>query len=262
MIKMTAAVHAHRGVPSLAPENTLLGFREALKFEPAYIETDIHQCKTGELIVIHDYSVNRTTYNKGIIEEMTLEKIKKLKIRGKHRNELKIPTLEETIDVLKGHCKLNIEIKSKIYSRSLLLELVHVLKKKKIIKEVVVSSYNHEMLQKLKQMDKRIETAALFIEKLSPTVLLRRLYYIRTFTKIAQEINASAMNLPHQFVTKKLIRHAYSNNLKINAWTCNSKKVINKMRLLGVDGIITNFPQRFVEGTDVIKKGTRKKKSK
>jgi glycerophosphoryl diester phosphodiesterase len=241
---MTVAVHAHRGIPKRFPENTLLSFKEALKYKPEYIELDIHQCKTGELVVIHDYSVNRTTYNKGIIEELTLEKIKTLKIRGKHR-EQRIPTLEEVIHLVKGKCKLNIEIKSQVLSKTLLLELIHVLQKTRMTKHVVVSSFNLEMLAKLKSMNKNIETAALFIEKKSPTVILRRLHYVGTFIKKAKNVNASALNLPHQFITKKLIKHAYSNNLKVNAWTCNSKKSIEKMKLLGVDGIITNHPEKF-----------------
>ncbi|MFW6230797.1 MAG: glycerophosphodiester phosphodiesterase [Nanoarchaeota archaeon] len=234
-------IHAHRGASSLAPENTVESALKAVDHHADYVEVDIRQCKSGEIIAMHDPKIDRTTNGKGLVAEMTLAELRKKHIRKKYL----IPTLEEIIKAVDGRCRLNIEIKSMKQDDRLLEELIRIIKKHKIQDSVLVSSFNHIMLKKLKDRLPSVETAALFIDKKSPSVIFRRMYYIGSFIRKTKRIHADAMNLPYQFITRRLLRNAFDEGLKVNAWTVNSDKAISKMKLLGVDGIITNYPQKF-----------------
>src|SRR3989338_86923 len=94
----------HRGAAALEPENTLRGFRRAIELGVDYVEFDVHCCKSGELVVIHDETVDRTTNGKGFVADLTLQQLKKLDA-GKSET---IPTLQEAIDTCK--CKIKMYI--------------------------------------------------------------------------------------------------------------------------------------------------------
>jgi len=88
---------AHRGAPGLGfPENTLLSFQKALEYNIDMVEFDVHRCKSGELVVIHDYRLERTTNGSGYVKDHTLEELRLLDA-GQGQ---KIPTLEETLDFI------------------------------------------------------------------------------------------------------------------------------------------------------------------
>src|SRR3989338_4292016 len=97
----------HRGAAALEPENTLRSFRKAIEIGVDYVEFDIHRCKSGELVVIHDETVDRTTNGKGFVADLTLQQLKKLDA-GKGEQ---IPALQEVIDCCKGNVKMQIELK-------------------------------------------------------------------------------------------------------------------------------------------------------
>ena len=240
------SVMAHRGASSLAPENSFPAFKKAIEHNADYIEVDVRRCASGELVVMHDSRIDRTTNGKGLVAKMTLQQIKKYHLKKMKKGMKKdIPTLEEAIELVKGKCKLNIEIKSKKNDFEYVEILSDLLKKHDFEKQVIVSSYRHKMLKKLVEINPKIETAALFIEKKSPSLILRRLYYIGSYIRKTKHIKASAMNLPYQFITKRLMKSAIKHGLKVNAWTVNNNKSIERMKLIGVDGIITNYPQKF-----------------
>ncbi|MEM3426627.1 MAG: glycerophosphodiester phosphodiesterase family protein, partial [Thermoproteota archaeon] len=95
----------HRGARFYEPENTLRSFRKALELGVDAVELDVRRTRDGELVVIHDAEVDRTTNGKGLVRELTLEEIRRLDA-GKGE---KIPTLEEALDFLDGRVKILIE---------------------------------------------------------------------------------------------------------------------------------------------------------
>ncbi|HLD97610.1 MAG TPA: glycerophosphodiester phosphodiesterase family protein [Candidatus Nanoarchaeia archaeon] len=97
----------HRGAAALEPENTLRGFRKAIELGLDYVELDIRRCKSGELVVIHDEAVDRTTSGKGLVEDRTLQQLQKLDAGKSER----IPALKEAIDLCKGKIGMIIELK-------------------------------------------------------------------------------------------------------------------------------------------------------
>ena len=100
---------SHRGACGYEPENTLASFKKAIEINADMIELDVHVCKTGEVVVIHDEKVNRTTNGKGYVSQKNLESLKKLDA-GKGK---KIPTLIEVLDLVNKRVKVNIELKGK-----------------------------------------------------------------------------------------------------------------------------------------------------
>src|SRR4051794_23137839 len=99
---------AHRGASAYEPENTLRAFEKAIELGADMSEIDLHLSKDGELIVMHDYSVDQTTNGHGAIKEMTLEEIKRLDAGQGEQ----VPTLQEVIDLVRGRNGLYIELKA------------------------------------------------------------------------------------------------------------------------------------------------------
>ena len=241
-------IMAHRGASSIALENSKEAFLKALEFKVDYVELDVRRCYTGELIVIHDSKVNRISNGDGYVKMMSLKEIKSLIML----NGEKILTLAEALEILKGKCKVNIEIKSRNLDYEIADSISALVEKMSMKEDVIVSSFNHKVLRYLKHINPDVETAALFIRKKSPGVFLRRLHYIGTFIRKTKHIGSSHMNLPHQFVTKKVVEKARASGLKVNAWTVNSDKAITRMVDIGVNSIITDYPQRFMNHSDKV----------
>src|SRR3989344_1812052 len=98
---------AHRGASMLSPENTISAIHSAIYLNCDMVEIDVRRCKTGELVLMHDKNVKRTTNGKGVVKQMPLEELKKLKV-GKDGG---IPTLDDALSYANGKIKVNIEIK-------------------------------------------------------------------------------------------------------------------------------------------------------
>lgn len=158
---------AHRGCSQRYPENTLISFAKAAKIQNLTgIELDIQLTKDGELVVIHDERVNRTTDGTGFVRDYTLPELKKLKIDAGENPPQSVPTMSEVFDVLetrlKSGMKLNIELKNSVYPydgmEEKIVEMVH---KRGLQKAVVYSTFYAESLRKLKTIDADADLAIL-----------------------------------------------------------------------------------------------------
>lgn len=113
-------VAAHRGWSAEYPENTMQAFRKALELNVDQVETDVHMTKDGELIIMHDATVDRTTDGTGLIKDMTLDEIKSLDAGIKKSEEFKgekVPTLREFFELIKDHQTLTINVELKDYPK-------------------------------------------------------------------------------------------------------------------------------------------------
>jgi len=128
----------HRGASSLAPENTLSSFEKALDFGVDMIELDVHCCKSGELVVFHDYTVERMTDGVGYIVDKTLTQLKMLTIKNKEQ----IPTLQEVLNLVNRRCKINIELKGEHTGKAVAIFLKDFLKKNWQHGDFLVTSFN------------------------------------------------------------------------------------------------------------------------
>ena len=184
---MNMRLWAHRGCSQRYPENTLIAFEKAAAIQNLIgIELDIQLTKDGEIVVIHDERVDRTTDGTGFVRDYTLSDLKKLKIDAGENPLQSIPTMSEVFDLLeaqlKSGMKLNIELKNSVYPydgmEEKIVEMVH---KRGLQTAVVYSTFYAESLKKLKAIDTGAELAILaskvsdcihYIEKGCPATAL------------------------------------------------------------------------------------------
>ncbi|MCI8735468.1 MAG: hypothetical protein HFI11_00580 [Lachnospiraceae bacterium] len=160
-------VWAHRGCSQRYPENTLLAFEKAAAVHGLTgIELDIQLTRDGEMVVIHDERVDRTTEGMGYVRDYTLSRIKKLHIYADDKPSQEVPTIAEVLDLLtpqmKAGLKLNIELKNSVYPYSGMEEkIVELIQKKGLQESVVYSSFYAASLEKLKRLDPDVELGIL-----------------------------------------------------------------------------------------------------
>lgn len=219
----------HRGAKAYEPENTLASIQKAIELNCDMIEVDVHLCKTGELVVIHDDSVDRTTNGTGKISELSLKEIKKLNAG----NGQQIPTLKVVIDLVLNKTKLNIEIKGTGVSKALVKLMKQYLKKGVNANMFYVSSFNHVELLLFKKMLPQIKTGA----------LIYHLPY--DLAQIGVNLGVYSINVSYEFLTQELVDDAHLKHLKIFVYTVNNYEDINWVRSLGVDGIFSDYPDRL-----------------
>lgn len=239
---------AHRGASTYAPENTLLAFEKAIEMGAAVIETDAHQTKDSVVVVMHDLSVNRTTNGKGLIKDLSFNDFKKLGIcptkRGRSVNldvveNIQPPSLEETIKLINGRCKLLIEIKKgNDYYPGIerrIVELIHKYNAEAWIS--TIHSFDKKTLLSVAKVDSNINLQKLIVFKL-PLVSFT---FDRHFRKDDFK-NWEGVNVYYRFCSKRVIRKIHRLHKSVYVWTVNSPKQAKKFTGRGVDGIITNDP--------------------
>jgi glycerophosphoryl diester phosphodiesterase len=222
----------HRGAMGYAPENTLASFGKALELGVDGIELDVHVCKSGEVVVIHDERVNRTTNGKGLVIDKTLEEIKILDAgNGQH-----IPTLSEVLDFVDRRAIIDIELKAEGIGRSV-AEVV-----RKYIQDFgwkndlfMISSFDHHELMRCHDMIPEVP--------FGPLIAAKPLDY----ALFAQSMKAEAIMPFFEFLDRPFIQDAHQRGLKVITWTVNRPEDIKKMLNIGVDGIISNYPDRLSE---------------
>ena len=213
----------HRGAAGLVPENTLLSYQSAFEFGADMIELDAHETSDGHIVCIHDYEVDRTTDGSGYIAEMSLKEIQDLDA-GQGQ---KIPLLSEVLDFAYGKIKVKVlDIEKRIAT---------LVKEKRMMNNVIVSSFLHGTLQVMHEIDANIKTAVLFKKPLSNPI------------EYASELGAIALNPLYTIVSSELIKQAHDNEIRIFPWTINDSDTMIHFKKQGVDGIITDFPNIAIE---------------
>ncbi len=226
----TPLIIGHRGACGYAPENTLASFRKAFDFHVPMIELDVHVCKSGELVVIHDDTVDRTTNGSGYVMEQTLAELQSYNAGN---GEI-IPTLEAVMDSNAEHTPTNIELKGPGTA-----EPVAELIQKYIAHgwhndDFLVSSFNHRELKKFQVVSPQVRIGALFTG--IPLDLAKSLAGLDTYS----------INLSREFIDQDIVDEAHELGKKVLVYTVNSRSDFERITALGVDGVFTNFPDRFL----------------
>ncbi|MGQ9629351.1 MAG: glycerophosphodiester phosphodiesterase [bacterium] len=230
---------AHRGASGHAPENTMAAFKMALEMKAEMIEIDVHLSADSHLVVIHDESVDRTTDGEGEIREMKLEGIKLLDAGGWFSEEFageRIPTLPEVIDLVRGRAELNIEIKGgSEYYPGIEGKLLECLRGEGFVEDTIVSSFDHDCLKKLSEMDSSIRIGYLYSGGGSAETIIPKALQYRAFS----------IHPPHLRTSRKLVELAHAQGIRVYPWTANTPRQMKRLVRFGVDGIITNYPDRL-----------------
>ena len=235
----------HRGAMGYAPENTFASFEEAIRRGVDGLEMDVQLSQDGEVIVLHDTSVDRTTNGEGLVRDLPWKKIKTFDAGAWYGPEFAhqyIPSLSEVISrfrnrktVRRQPLGLLLEMKTiKGSGGSLADAVVSVLQKEQFIDRVVVISFDAVALQEVRSANKHIPIGYLFDEDKDDSKI-----------KIARDIGAHAILPKKTAVNARLVAAAHKANLAVATWTPNIRNEMKRMLHCGVDAIITNFPDRL-----------------
>ncbi len=211
------------------PENTLASFRKAITLGVDMVELDVHVCKSGELVVVHDDKADRTTDGKGEIAKLSLVELKKLNAGNSQR----IPELKEVLGLIKGKAGVNIELKGKGTAIPVAQAIKTYNAQGWNQDKFIVSSFDMDELARFRLSDKTTRVGILFEKKTE-----NPFYFAKKFA-------AYSVNPPLDLVTSQLVSKAHGRNLKVFVWTVDNPEDIQKVKNLGVDGIFSNYPDRL-----------------
>jgi glycerophosphoryl diester phosphodiesterase len=220
-------VIAHRGASADAPENTLAAFQLALEYGADGIELDVMLSLDGQLVVIHDDTVNRTTDGSGRVRDMTLEELQAFNAG----NGQKIPSLSEVFDLFGGKFLINIELKN--YSSlfdSLPVQVAELVKEYELEETVIISSFNPFNLPRFRRRLPEVKLGLLTQPDQAQRWLWRLIRY-------------DALHPYFNDVDKVLVSALHARNRQVNVWTVDEPDEIRRLAALGVDSIITNIPK-------------------
>lgn len=228
-------IFAHRGASGYAPENTLEAFALAMEQGADGIELDVQMTKDGELVVIHDETIDRVSSAKGAVGKYTLEELKRFTFSN-HFNEYPnagIPTLREVLDLVKpSEMEVNIELKTGIWWYPQIEEkTVDLVREMEMGDRVIYSSFNHYSIQRIRELAPEAETAYLFGD-----VILHVEQY-------AKEGRIKGLHPALYHVKMREFMEEYrKSGLAVRVWTVNRKEDMLWLLDQGVDAIITNYP--------------------
>lgn len=232
--KKLPQVVAHRGGKRWAPENTMAAFKKAIEAGADGIELDIHRCKSGELVVIHDDTLNRTAGGTGQIKDHTLAELRALDCGSWYDPAFKaerIPLLKEVLDEVNGRLTVNIEIKNCPNNYADIdSELLKLLETYAHPDKIIISSFDHLVLKRIHDSCDKYKLALLGD------------CAIYDLPDYARKTGASAWNPEFDCVRDDTVKMAHDAGISVNTWTVNSKEGWQKAIDLGVDAIITDDP--------------------
>jgi glycerophosphoryl diester phosphodiesterase len=220
----------HRGAKGHEPENTLISFQKAIDLKVDGIELDVHLSSDGEIIVIHDEKIDRTTNGKGFVNKLSLPELKEFRIENEHE----IPTLAEVFDLVNQQCLVNVEIKGKGMMKSVVnLIESYVVNKNWKYEQFLVSSFDW--------------IALLDIHLLNPEIPLGVLteHDLELAFAFAKFIDAKSVHSYYHLLSKKMTAQMQEEGFQVFAWTVNEHEDIQKIKSFKVDGIISDFPDRI-----------------
>lgn len=246
-------VFAHRGGGGLYPENTLGAFEYSAKMGVDVLELDVHATSDGALVVMHDASVDRTTDGSGKISEMTLDAAKKLDAGAKFsadggltfpfRNQgITVPTLEEIFAALP---EMTFNIEPKQSTPSVIKPLCSLIRARKMTEKVIVGSFRQGVIDEFRRECPEVTTSA------TPSEATEFLALSKTGLSESYNPPMQALQIPENLgrlsvVTEDFVKNAHRRNLKVHVWTINETADMQYLIEMGVDGIMTDYPDRLL----------------
>ncbi|MGX1928514.1 glycerophosphodiester phosphodiesterase [Flagellimonas sp. 2504JD4-2] len=225
----TTLVIGHRGAMGHETENTLASIQKALDLGVDMIEIDVFKIESGEIVVFHDERVERLTNGGGRIEDYNVVDMKQLVLDGNH----KIPLLQDVLKLIDNQVALNIELKGADTSdRVNFITDYYSSSRGWDAENFIISSFRWDELEKFRQLNNNIKIAVLTEENPLDAIAM------------AKELKAVAINPDFKTLNEENVAEIHKENFKIYTWTVNEAEDIQKMKDLGVDGIISNYPER------------------
>ncbi|HXJ78481.1 MAG TPA: glycerophosphodiester phosphodiesterase family protein [Candidatus Methylomirabilis sp.] len=237
-------VAAHRGGGLLWPENSLLAFRNAIDLGADYIEFDVHLSRDGEVVVIHDPTLDRTTTGAGTVGERTLAELRTLRLKdraGTVTEEL-VPTLDEVAAVAAGgKRRMLLEIKTDAQRRrySLIEEkVIAILDRHGMSASTVVMAFERETWQRIRRLRPDITSGSLY----SRNTLSAMGSTATREIEASREAGVGVVGLHHSLVDEHTVAAARRAGVTLGVWTVNEPETLRRVLDLGVAIVITDRP--------------------
>lgn len=237
-------VAAHRGGALLWPENSRLAFRNALALGVDYLETDVHLTADGEVVIVHDPTLERTTTRSGAVRDLTLADLGGVRLRGLDgapTAEL-VPTLAALLDLLRpARAELLLEIKVDANRQrypGIEEKVLELIRARGLGSRVLVMAFQPETLRRVRDLDPSMRTTLLVgrgevqRDRLRPAEFVRR----------TAEVGATVLGINHRLIDADVVSAARQAGVRVAAWTVNDEPDIRRAIDLGADVVITDRP--------------------
>lgn len=240
--------YAHRGFCSQYPENTLLAFEKAIELGCDGLETDVQFSKDKELVMFHDEWLDRTTTGKGFVKDHTLKELKELdasypdKFGDKFKGQ-KIPTLREYFEMVKDlDFVTNIELKTSVFEYlGIVEETLKLIDEYSLRDRIIISSFNHYTVKQFKALAPDVKCGFLFGD------------WVIDAGKYVKAQGIECAHPIYNNLTDEYFKEMKDAGREINSWTINEYSDIERLAKMGIDSIISNYPDRVKEVLDKLK---------
>lgn len=226
---------AHRGNSSVAPENTLAAIRSAIEVGSDQVEIDVHMTKDGEIVLMHDGTVDRTTNGKGSVSQMTLAEIRELdagiKKSANFKGE-KVPTLREALLEVKDKARLVIELKPTGFEQ----KVIDIVDELGMRDQVAIISFNAYSIRKVREIAPDIPAA----------ILIGSAKDYKEIERIAKSANTTLLDLAYPLINKQMAAYFLDRGYSLWAWTVDNVAVMEQMQECGVTLLTTNVPSTAI----------------
>jgi glycerophosphoryl diester phosphodiesterase len=231
---------AHRGASGSAPEHTRPAFERALEFGVDMIELDVQLSRDGELVVIHDTDLQRTTNGAGAVRERSFAEIKTLDAGawyGQQFADQRVLSLDEVIDIVGTRARLNVELKAPEPDwPALATKLIGTLRGRGILDSTVISCFEPAALAIARERDAASRLGLLW----QHTEFQQAWEWVR-------RLDAASLHPHWTLVSSAVVEEAHARGLQVLTWTVNDVDTMHDLVRQGVDGIISDHPERFRE---------------
>ncbi|MFZ0640102.1 MAG: glycerophosphodiester phosphodiesterase family protein [Candidatus Acidiferrales bacterium] len=231
----------HRGAPGYAPENTMASFRRAVELGATFIETDLRISHDARFVAMHDATLDRTSNGRGLVRDFTLAQLRELDAGSWFGPEFageKIPTLDEILAFAReADVVFYLEIKHEA-GWGVHHGVAGALRAANEAARTVVISFDPSMLANLRRLDAGLLTGFLFETPLENVV------------EKAQQIGVRQIAPRADLVTRRLLSEAHEAGLQVATWTVNEPAQMDALISMGVNGIMTDYPDRLREAVD------------
>lgn len=239
-MRLSPLVCAHRGRSGVAPENTMAAFEAAVELGADFMELDVRRSLDGEIVCMHDATVDRTTDGSGEVAQMTLEALRELDAgswKGEQYAGERIPLLREVLEQIAPRLVVDIEVKQ----RGIAEEVVQLVRDADCLRRVTIISFDADDLRQAKAAEPTLSCGLITswkedADESDLAALLDK----------ALSCGANCISCLHAHVTERLVRECHLAGLALKAWTMDDREEIERMIDLRVDGLVSNYPERAI----------------
>ena len=230
---------AHRGASGSAPENTIAAFKKAIEIGVDAVELDLHGTADGEVVVIHDASLDRTTNQSGRVNQTTLETVQRADAGGWFASEFvgePVPTLVEALECIAKKAIAVLEIKDPLIAEA----VVAGIRETQTQELTVIISFHTPVLETVRSLEPRIPTGWLVGNHgnpASPVQLCQQL----------GQLGSNLLNVNHQLITAEFAYEVQRRGIALWCWTVDDIARMREMKAFGVQGITSNYPEHFAK---------------